>query len=93
MILMICVEVKQPKLKEFMQVMDTMMQPSGSGGVSVYQRIDKENVFCLLKDWESRERLDEFLDSEKLKFIVGAANVLGETVRIIKADQVEELKI
>ncbi len=89
---MICVEVKQPKLKEFMQVVDTMMLPSGSGGMSVYQRIDKENAFYLLKDLESREKFDQFMDSEEFELILGATNVLSETVRIITGNEVEDLK-
>lgn len=91
MILIIRIDVKPVKLKEFRQVMESMVLQSKSEQVSVYQRMDEERAFYLVRHLESKENLDEFLAGEKFELLMGAAKVLGEKVNVLKASRIETL--
>ncbi|MHB8111587.1 MAG: putative quinol monooxygenase, partial [Syntrophorhabdaceae bacterium] len=40
------------------------------------QSMEDENELCLLAEWDTRERLDDYLGSEGFKILHGASNLL-----------------
>ncbi|MEJ2658966.1 MAG: antibiotic biosynthesis monooxygenase [Desulfobacterales bacterium] len=58
-------------LQTLMSRIDAIRQGKGCLSYNIYQSIEDENVFCLIKNWESREDLENHMRSDSFKVLLG----------------------
>ena len=82
----ITMAARPEKRKEMMQTLLSMIEPTlqekGCLSYQVFQDIDDENVFSLLKEWETREDLDRHLRSDRFGALYGTRILLTEQQNI-----------
>ncbi|MCW9098430.1 MAG: antibiotic biosynthesis monooxygenase, partial [Ignavibacteriaceae bacterium] len=72
--------------KEVMQTLLSMIEPTlqerGCLSYQVFQDIEDENVFSLIKEWETREDLDHHMRSNRFGVLFGTKILLNEQQNI-----------
>lgn len=68
------------KLKELTQALATLVKSirtiKGCQSCDFFCSLEDENEICLVGEWENREVLDEHLQSEHFKVLLGATSLL-----------------
>lgn len=82
------VHIDPVKRFEFLQTFDLMTRKSefekGCCSKTIYEKVGDPNCFLWIDCWESEESLTAYLDSDRFKSMLGAAQVLGSKVDIRK---------
>ena len=98
-LLQICTEIKPHKRREFEHAASMMMQwqeqTDACVSAALSQRLDKENIYNYMEEWQNRTALDQHMVSDDFRALLGAMKVLGEIrdARIVTTDDVEPLKL
>jgi heme-degrading monooxygenase HmoA len=70
------------KRKEVMQTLLSMVEPTlqekGCLSYQVFQGIEDENVFSMIKEWETLEDLDHHIKSDRFGVLLGTRILLNE---------------
>jgi len=78
----ITMTARPEKRKEVMQTLLSMIEPTlqqqGCLSYQVFQNIEDENVFRLVKEWETREDLDLHMRSDSFSVLLGTKILLNE---------------
>jgi quinol monooxygenase YgiN len=78
--LIVRMKVLPEKLKELTQAVATLVKSirtvKGCKSCDFFCSMDDENELCVLEEWENREVLDEHLQSEHFKVLLGATSLL-----------------
>jgi len=81
-IVKITMAARPEKRKEVMQTLLSMIEPTlqekGCLSYQVFQDINDENVFSLIKEWETREDLDRHLRTDRFGVLLGTRILLNE---------------
>jgi len=81
-IVRITMTARPEKRKEVMQTLLSMIEPTlqekGCLSYQVFQDINDENVFSLIKEWETREDLDRHLRTDRFGVLLGTRILLNE---------------
>jgi len=81
-IVRITMTARPEKRKEVMQTLLSMVEPTlqekGCLSYQVFQGIKDENVFSLIKEWETREDLDRHLRTDRFGVLLGTRILLNE---------------
>jgi len=82
----IIMNVFPEKQKEVMQMLLSMVEPSGkeSGYLSygIFCDIEDKNVFNLISGWETRQNLDHYIRSDMFSVLLGTKSLLCEPLKI-----------
>lgn len=74
------------KQKEVMQTLVSMIKPvsreKGCLSYEVYRDIEKQNIFSLLAEWDTRKNLDHHIKSDKFGVLLGTQSLLYESPSI-----------
>ena len=85
-ILKITMTARPEKRKEVMQTLLSMIEPTlqekGCLSYRVFQDVNDENVFSLIKEWETREDLDRHMRSHRFSVLFGTKILLAEQQNI-----------
>ena len=85
-IVKITMTARPEKRKEVMQTLLSMIEPmlqeKGCLSYQVFQDIDDENVFSLIKEWETREDLDRHMRFHRFGVLLGTKILLTEQQNI-----------
>ena len=85
-IVRITMTARPEKRKEVMQTLLSMIEPTlqekGCLSYQVFQDIEDENVFSLIKEWETREDLDHHMRSDRFSVLLGTKILLTEQQNI-----------
>jgi quinol monooxygenase YgiN len=85
-IVKITMTARPEKRKEVMQTLLSMVEPTlqekGCLSYQVFQGIEDENVFSLIKEWKTREDLDRHMRSDRFGVLVGTKILLTEQQNI-----------
>jgi quinol monooxygenase YgiN len=85
-IVRITMAARPEKRKEVMQTLLSMIEPTlqerGCLSYQVFQDIEDENVFSLIKEWETREDLDHHMRSNRFGVLFGTKILLTEQQNI-----------
>jgi quinol monooxygenase YgiN len=80
------VNVKPGKREEFLQTMLSLCadweKHPGLRKSALYQEMDDRTGFSLIYEWETREDLDIYFNTEEFRVLLGALKVLGEKSEI-----------
>jgi len=78
----ITMAARPEKRKEVMQTLLSMIEPTlqekGCLSYQVFQDINDENVFSLIKEWETREDLDHHMRTDRFSVLLGTKILLNE---------------
>ena len=81
-IVRITMTARAEKRKEVMQTLLSMIEPTlqekGCLSYQVFQDIDDENVFSLIKEWETREDMEHHMTSDRFSVLLGTKILLTE---------------
>lgn len=81
-IVKITMAARPEKRKEVMQTLLSMIEPTlqekGCLSYQVFQDIEDENVFSLVKEWETREDLDHHMRTDRFSVLLGTKILLNE---------------
>ena len=81
-IVKITMAARPEKRKEVMQTLFSMIEPTlqekGCLSYQVFQDINDENVFSLIKEWETREDLDHLMRTDRFSVLLGTKILLNE---------------
>jgi quinol monooxygenase YgiN len=79
-IVRITMTARPEKRKEVMQTLLSMVEPTlqekGCLSYQVFQDVDDENVFSMIKEWETREDLDRHMRSDRFGVLFGTKILL-----------------
>jgi quinol monooxygenase YgiN len=85
-ILKITMTARPEKRKEVIQTLLSMIEPTlqekGCLSYEVFQDINDENVFSLIKEWETRGHLDRHMRSHRFGVLFGTKILLAEQQNI-----------
>jgi quinol monooxygenase YgiN len=85
-IVRITMTARPEKRKEVMQTLLSMVEPTlqakGCLSYQVFQGIEDENVFSLIKEWATREDLDRHLRTDRFGVLLGTKILLTEQQNI-----------
>jgi len=77
------IEIRQYKTDEFVNSMRSfasrIRKQKGCLGYSVYRDSEKENSYCLVGEWKTRQAMEKHFQSDEFELLIGAARVLGKT--------------
>ena len=75
--------IKPYKLDEFTKSMHDLSpkirKQKGCLGYSVYRDFEKENTYCVVGEWKTRQAMEKHFHLPDFELLIGAARVLGET--------------
>jgi quinol monooxygenase YgiN len=81
-IVKITMTARPEKRKEVMQTLLSMVEPTlkekGCLSYQVFQGIEDENLFSLIKEWKTREDLDRHLRTDRFGVLLGTKILLNE---------------
>jgi len=81
-IVKITMTARPEKRKEVMQTLLSMVEPTlkekGCLSYQVFQDIEDENLFSLIKEWKTREDLDRHLRTDRFGVLLGTRILLNE---------------
>jgi quinol monooxygenase YgiN len=82
------VHIDPAKRFEFLQTFELMSQKAntekGCRSKTIYEKVGNPNCFLWMDCWESEASLAAYLDSDRYRSLLGAAQVLGSRVQIQK---------
>ncbi len=85
-IIRITMTARPEKRKEVMQTLLSMIEPTlqekGCLSYQVFQGIEDENVFSLIKEWKTRKDLDRHLRTDRFGVLLGTKILLIEQQNI-----------
>lgn len=77
---------REDKRLEIMQTLQgiagQVRQCKGCVGVSCYQDLDDRNVFYTMQEWQTRQDLDDHLNSKLFAALLGIKSILAEPPQI-----------
>lgn len=77
------VEIKPYKRVEFVKSMlsfsPKIRKQKGCLGYCVYRDYERENCYCVVGEWKTRQTMEKHFQSHDFEVLIGAARVLGET--------------
>jgi len=80
------VKVIPQKEKEFLQTMESLKREGkslrGLRSIHIFQDVEDQTCFSLIKEWESDEDLKNYLKGENFTILLGAMEVLCESSEI-----------
>ena len=83
LIYQIKIETKPYKSDEFSESMRSFLpkirKQKGCLGCSVYRDSEKENTYCVVGEWKTRQAMEKHFQTHNFEVLIGAARVLGET--------------
>lgn len=78
--------VRTNKRREFLQSAEALLSKTremkGCIACNLYQDYGNEDKFCLLQEWSTRSQVDEYIRSDDLAILLGAAKVLTKPAEI-----------
>ena len=84
------VEIKPGKMDEFIKSINSfphrIRKEKGCLGYSLYRDCEKENVYLVTGDWETRQSMEKHFQTRDFEILIGAGRVLGETFTISIAE-------
>ena len=84
------IEIKPYKSDEFVNSMRSfshrIRKEKGCLGYSVYRDSEKENTYCLVGEWKTRQAMEKHFRTHNFEVLIGAARVLGETFEMNLAE-------
>ena len=85
--------IKQYKTDEFVKSVRSfarrIRKEKGCLGYSVYRDFEKENTYCLVGEWKTRQAMEKHFKTHDFEVLIGAARVLGETFEMNVAEVLE----
>ena len=85
-IVRITMVARPEKRKEVRQTLLSMIEPTlrekGCLSYQVFQDIEDENIFSLVKEWKTREDLDRHMRSDRFGVLLGTKILLNEQQNI-----------
>jgi len=75
------IRVEPDKRTEFLQMREMLKgkaRPEGCVDQKIYEEVDGSNSFLWLERWKEKACLDQYMESEDFRMILGAVEVLGE---------------
>jgi quinol monooxygenase YgiN len=97
-VIKVSAEILPQKRQEFLQVIEAMIvkAPDHGAGFSrrIYEELGRQNIFCYLEEWTSREALETHLKTDRFQALIGAMEVLGQIqdFKIITSATIEGLE-
>jgi hypothetical protein len=89
-------QILPEKREEFLNSFKFMpgSAPSQPQMHTIYQEVQDATSVCWLADWQTREELVSFLQSDAFRALRGAVKVLGSLVevRVVETQQVPEME-
>jgi len=83
LIYQIKIETKQYKTDEFVNSMRSfarrIRKQKDCLGYGVYRDSEKENTYCLIGEWKTRQAMEKHFKTNDFEVLIGATRVLGET--------------
>ncbi len=77
------IETKQYKTDEFVNSMRSfarrIRKQKDCLGYGVYRDFEKENTYCLIGEWKTRQAMEKHFKTNDFEVLIGATRVLGET--------------
>ncbi len=77
------IETKQYKTDEFVNSMRSfarrIRKQKDCLGYGVYRDSEKENTYCLIGEWKTRQAMEKHFKTNDFEVLIGATRVLGET--------------
>ena len=77
------IEIKPYKTDEFVKSMlsfsPRIRMQKGCLGYSVYRDSEKENSYCIVGEWKTRQAMEKHFQSDYFEVLIGASRVLGDT--------------
>ncbi len=74
------------KQKEVLQTLLSLTQQSakekGCLRYGIYRDIEDENVFNLISEWETRQKLDHYMRSDSFRVLLGTKSLLCEPLKV-----------
>ena len=55
----------------------------------MYRDSEKENTYCLVGEWKTRQAMQKHFQTHEFEVLIGAARVLGETFEMNIAEVLE----
>lgn len=85
------IKIQPEKRLEFLQACELVRnsKPEDCIGQTLYEKIEEPNVFLWVEDWNSREKLAAYQQTDHFKSMLGAIEVLG-TLKEIKKVTLEQ---
>jgi quinol monooxygenase YgiN len=78
--------VIQEKLKEVMQTLVSMVEPTGKENgcqsYRVFQDIEDSLALCILEEWQTQEDLDTHIKSDRFSVLLGLKSLLSIPLQI-----------
>ena len=75
--------IKPYKTEEFVKSMRSfsrkIRKEKGCLGYSVYRDSEKENIYSVVGEWQTRPAMEKHFQTRDFEVLIGAARVLGET--------------
>jgi quinol monooxygenase YgiN len=85
--------IKPFKTEEFVKSMRSfsrkIRKEKGCLGHSVYRDSEKENIYSVVGEWQTRPAMEKHFKSQNFELVMGAARVLGETFEMNIAEVLE----
>jgi quinol monooxygenase YgiN len=81
----IIMNVLPEKQKEVMQTLLSMVEPPGKSGFlsyGIFCDIEDKNVFNLISEWETRQDLDDHINSYRFSVLLGTKSLLCEPLNV-----------
>ena len=69
-------------MQTLLSMIEPTLQEKGCLSYQVFQDIDDENVFSLIKDWKTREDLNRHMRSDRFGVLLGTKILLDEQQNI-----------
>jgi len=86
-LVIIRMKVLAEKHKELSQtialLIDSMRTEKGCLRCDFYRSMEDENELCIFEEWDTRENLNSYLESELFKVLRGAINLLQEPYEMV----------
>jgi len=85
--------IKEYKTDEFVQSTHSfsrkIRKEKGCLGYSVYRDSEKENIYSMIGEWQTRPAMEKHFKTQNFELVMGAARVLGETFEMNIAEVLE----
>ena len=85
--------VKQYKTEEFIKSMRSfarkIRKEKGCLGHSVYRDSEKENIYSVVGEWQTRPAMEKHFKTQNFEVLIGATRVLGERFEMSIAEVLE----
>jgi quinol monooxygenase YgiN len=85
--------IKRYKTDEFVESMRSfshrIRNEKGCLAHSLYRDFEKENTYCVVGEWKTRQAMEKHFKTQNFEVLIGAARVLGETFDMNIAEVLE----